>query len=349
MRPISSKRGIGRALFSSLVILGLCICYPHGLAGRSQKGEISAPAPNGRLIDLGGYRLHLDCRGSGSPTAVLSAGAGDFSFDWALVQPEVARFTRVCSYDRGGEAWSDLGPKPRTMDQEVLDLHRLLEAGGEHAPYLLVGQSGGGMIARLFALKYPKEVLGIVLVDSFHEDAQLFINGKVVRVRTTAQKRPVPAPRPSVDATDGLSSEEIKGINDLIVQFDLKPSIDPPFDKLPEKAKQQRLWALAQLNHFAAGDNPYLAEELEAIYEQTQKQPYLLDDLPLIVLSRSRDEYPPEHAALLSAEHRKQQESLAQLSRRGTQIIVPNSGHHIQLDAPDAVIAAIRKLAAGTK
>lgn len=296
---------------------------------------------------MGGYKLHLDCRGAGSPTVVLSAGAGDFSLDWALVQSEVARFTRVCSYDRGGEAWSDLGPKPRTMSQEVFDLHRLLSAAGEHPPYLMVGQSLGGMIARMFALQYSAEVSGIVLVDSIHEDAQLFINGKLVRVRTTAQKGPVPPPRSSADRADGLGPKETKQITDMISQFEIKPSIDAPFDKLPETGRQQRLWALGQLEHFAAGSNPYLAEELEAIYEQTKKQPYPLGDLPLIVLSRSRDEYPPEHASLLSAEHRKQQESLAQLSRRGTQIVVPNSGHHIQLDAPEAVIRAIRGLATG--
>jgi pimeloyl-ACP methyl ester carboxylesterase len=334
-------------LLATVVLLGLLNCFQPSRAAQSDKAEANTPAPNGRLIDLDGYKLHLDCRGAGSPTVVLSAGAGDFSFDWALVQPEVARFARVCSYDRGGEAWSDLGPSPRTIQQEVFDLHRLLAAAGEHPPYLLVGQSLGGMIARLFAMQYPGEISGIVLVDSSHEDAQLFLNGKLVRIRTAAQKRPIPPPRSSTDAADGLGSEETEQITEMISQFEITPSIDAPFDKLPEAARQQRLWALGQLKHFAAGSNPYFAEELQAIYEETHKQPYPLGDLPLTVLSRSRDEYPPEHASLLSAEHRKQQESLAQLSRRGTQIVVPNSGHHIQLDAPDAVIRAIRSLATG--
>ena len=111
-----------------------------------------------------------------------------------LVQPKVAEFTRVCSYDRAGEAWSDLGPRPRTMLQEVFDLHRLLAAAGERGPYVLVGQPLGGMIGRVFALQFPSDMAGLVLVDSFHEDAQLFMNGKLVRVRTLSKRKQIPAP-----------------------------------------------------------------------------------------------------------------------------------------------------------
>src|SRR5947209_1660588 len=118
----------------------------------------SAPPPPGRLIDLGGYRLHLLCLGRGEPTIVLIPGAGDFSFDWALVQPTLARRHRVCAYDRGGEAWSNLGPTPRTKTQEAYDLRRLLGRAGEKGPFVLVGHSLGGDIARLFVLSFPRDV-----------------------------------------------------------------------------------------------------------------------------------------------------------------------------------------------
>src|ERR1041385_8223478 len=101
------------------------------------------PAP-GRLIDLGGWRLHLNCSGqanSSRATVILEAGAGDFSVDWSLVQPLVATFTRVCSYDRAGAGWSDLGPRPRTMRQQVWELHALLEKAGETPPFVVVGRS----------------------------------------------------------------------------------------------------------------------------------------------------------------------------------------------------------------
>src|SRR5438128_1815367 len=103
----------------------------------------SQPIPPGKLIDLGGYRMHLNCTGNKGPTVILITGAGDFSFDWSLVQPNIAQFARVCSYDRAGFAWSDPGPIPRTMKQEAFELHTLLSAAHIKGPYILVGHSLG--------------------------------------------------------------------------------------------------------------------------------------------------------------------------------------------------------------
>src|SRR5437667_5108823 len=108
------------AAISHLLFMQL-LCY----AQTASPPTAQPPAP-GQLIDLGGYKMHLLCTGKGSPTVILSPGSGDFSFDWALVQPSIAKLTRVCSYDRAGEAWSDLGPVPRTQTQEAFDLRRAL-------------------------------------------------------------------------------------------------------------------------------------------------------------------------------------------------------------------------------
>ncbi|GJG85967.1 hypothetical protein tb265_11480 [Gemmatimonadetes bacterium T265] len=302
-----------------------------------------APRPPGRLVDLGGYRLHLYCTGlragHGSPTVVLSPGAGDFSVDWALVQPGVAAATRVCAYDRSGEAWSDLGPAPRTLDQEVYDLHRLLAAAGERGPYVLGGQSMGGLVARLFAAAYPRETAGLVLVDAFSEDAQLSQSGRLVRVRLAAQPRAVPPPRDSVGAADQVGTDEERKIRTFMTQIG-PPKIEPPYDQLPPAAQHARLWALAQPAHYASGDD-YLPETAARVYAQTRATPHPLRDMPLVVLERSRDEYPPDVAAVLSREHREQQRRLAALSTSGALVRVPNAGHHIQLDRPRAVIRAI--------
>ena len=303
----------------------------------------SAPPPPGRLVDLGGYKLHLNCTGSGSPTVVLSAGAGDFSTDWALVQPKVAAFTRVCSYDRSSAAWSDLGPKPRTVYQEIFDLKRLLRAAGERGPYIVVGQSLGGMVARLFAERYPRQTDGVVLVDAYSEDAQLSLNGKLTRLRLLAKDRPIPAPRSAAPADDAVTTTELKNAQDFIKDVIGKPKIEPPFDKLPPDAQRARLWAAVQPKSFAESDD-YLAEISAKAYAELQRNAHPLGDIPLIVLARTRSDYPPEVAAMLIAEHNAQQAKFATLSRKGTEIIVPNSGHHIQLDAPDAVVDAIRRL-----
>jgi pimeloyl-ACP methyl ester carboxylesterase len=303
----------------------------------------SAPRPPGKLAELGGYKLHLNCTGSGSPTVVLSAGAGDFSTDWALVQPKVAAFTRVCSYDRSGAAWSDLGPKPRTIYQEVFDLERLLRAAGEHGPYIVVGQSLGGMVARLFAGRYPRQTAGVVLVDAYSEDAQLGLNGKLTRMRLLAKDRPIPEPRSAVTADDAMTATELKNAQDFIRDVIGKPKIAPPFDKLPPDAQRARLWATAQPKGFAEGDD-YLAEVSAKVYAESQRKAHPLGGIPLIVLARGRSDYPPDVAAVLTPEHKAQQAKFATLSTNGTEIIVPNAGHHVQLDAPDAVVDAIRRL-----
>src|SRR5947207_6435185 len=118
--------------------------------------------PPGKLVDVGGWKLHLNCTGESralQPTVILEAGAGDFSVEWSLVQPAVAKFARVCSYDRAGDGWSELGPHPRTMHQLVYELHTLLERAGVKPPFALVGHSYGGWIVRLYAATYPSEVV----------------------------------------------------------------------------------------------------------------------------------------------------------------------------------------------
>jgi pimeloyl-ACP methyl ester carboxylesterase len=330
---LPSRRLRGTALLLAIATIPAC------LSAQSD----SAPAPPGKLIDLGGYKLHLNCTGSRSPTVVLSAGAGDFSTDWALVQQTVAAFARVCSYDRSGAAWSDLGPKPRTLYQEVFDLERLLRAAGEHGPYIVVGQSLGGMVARLFAERYPLQTAGVVLVDAYSEDGQLSINGKLTRLRLLAKDRPIPAPRSAVTADDAMTATNLKNAQDFIRDFIGKPKIEPPFDKLPPDAQRVRLWATVQPKSFAESDE-YFAEISAKVYAESQHHAHPLGDIPLIVLARGRSDYPPEVAAMLTAEHNAQQAKFATLSTNGTEIIVPNSGHHIQLDAPDAVVNAVRRL-----
>jgi pimeloyl-ACP methyl ester carboxylesterase len=129
--------------------------------------------PPGELVDIGGYRLHLNCMGNRQadlPTVILEAGGGSASPDWALVQPEIARVMRVCSYDRAGRAWSDTGPIPRSSQVFATELHKLLDNADEKGPYILVGHSYGGHTVRIFASDYSDEVVGIVLVDARAEE-----------------------------------------------------------------------------------------------------------------------------------------------------------------------------------
>ena len=166
-------------LLTATVIISALLLQPVFVVAQ-QAATSRVSEPQGRLIDVGGYRLHINSTGKGKPTVILIAGSGDFSFDWSLVQPAVSRFSRVCSYDRAGLAWSDVGPTPRTMRQEAYELHVLLEKAKLKAPFVLVGHSVGGLIARVYAAEYPREVAGMILVDSTTEDTTLNYQGKLM-------------------------------------------------------------------------------------------------------------------------------------------------------------------------
>src|SRR3954468_19982866 len=120
----------------------------------------------GQLYDVGGHRLHMSCTGTGSPTVVLASGTGEFSQSWARVTPTIASTTRVCAYDRAGQGWSDNASHPQDSRAIATDLYALLNAAGEHGPYVLVGHSLGGIYAMTFAAHYPGDVAGMVLLDS---------------------------------------------------------------------------------------------------------------------------------------------------------------------------------------
>jgi alpha/beta hydrolase fold/WD40-like Beta Propeller Repeat len=145
----------------------------------------SGPAPIGRLVDIGGRRLFLDCQGTAGPTVVLDAGLGVTSDTWAAVQRDTRRFARICRYDRAGLGASDPGPPPRTSAATVGDLHTLLHAADVPAPYVLVGASLGDLNAQLFASRYPQEVAGLVLVDALHPD----LDRRIEQLLSPAQVR----------------------------------------------------------------------------------------------------------------------------------------------------------------
>jgi len=122
--------------------------------------------PPGILVNIDGYKMHIYCMGEGSPTIILDHVGGGSSVDWALIQPKLAEHTRVCAYDRAGFGWSDSSPAPRTLEQQVHELHELLQGANEQGPYILVGHSYGARVDRVYAAKYPAEVAGLVLMDA---------------------------------------------------------------------------------------------------------------------------------------------------------------------------------------
>jgi len=131
-----------------------------------------APRPTlpGDKIDVGGFNLYIDCKGIGSPTVLLESGLEGDVVTWKDIHPEVAKFTRVCRYDRAGLAHSDYGPTPRDAELTAQDLHTLLTKANITPPYILVGHSFGGLLIRRYAFDFPDEVAGMIFVDSLQED-----------------------------------------------------------------------------------------------------------------------------------------------------------------------------------
>ena len=148
-----------------VALMALAVVGAIYQAVATERAERAYPPP-GEMVDVGGYGLHIDCVGRGSPTAVLDAGTGEMSADWALVKREVSDTTQVCAYDRAGMGWSEVGPEPRDAKRISGELHALLEGAGIEGPYVLVGHSFGGLYAQTYAARYPDEVAGVGLIES---------------------------------------------------------------------------------------------------------------------------------------------------------------------------------------
>jgi len=168
--PTSRRRGrgcvswLGASLASLLGLLLVGYIYEPF----AEAADAKAYPPPGQLVDVGGYRLHIYCTGSGGPTVVVEAGLGDWSTSWGFVQSEVEKTTRVCTYDRAGMGWSDPGPLPRDAAQFAKELHTLLQNADVPGPYVMVGHSLGGLGVRVFVHEYASEVAGVVLIESMN-------------------------------------------------------------------------------------------------------------------------------------------------------------------------------------
>lgn len=156
---------LGVAILFSVLIL---VMVPRKVIKRQIKRPLLIVA--GKLVDIGGYRLHIECKGKGEPPVMMDAGLAFGAYTWDLVMPGVAKFTRACSYDRAGVGDSDRGKRPRTSQQIVTELAVLLKNAKLKPPYVLVGHSFGGLNVRLYASQHPDQVAGMVLVDPSHED-----------------------------------------------------------------------------------------------------------------------------------------------------------------------------------
>lgn len=306
------------------------------IAGVLAKHRLAAKnPPPGRLVDVGGYRLHLHCTGEGAPAVILESGMNEFSLSWALVQPGVARFTRVCSYDRAGLGWSDPGRAPRTSETIVRELHALLRSAGIRGPLVIAGHSFGGMNARLYARRHPDEVAGMVLVDSAHEDQSLVDDGR--HFRKFHEKL--------------LSILRSASFINKTGVFALAPGLIPDRG-LPAEVLPSYRAVLATTGYFTAALDETSGWDQSAAEVRAAKITSF-GSLPLVVMSRGQEQQLPGVSDQELRELEKGwlmlQSRMLSLSKRSRLITADKSDHFIQLRQPELVVAAIRDVWAQAK
>jgi pimeloyl-ACP methyl ester carboxylesterase len=317
------------------VLLAAGILYQY-LGARRQRRRW---APPGTLIDVGGHRLHAVCAGAGSPVVLLESGVAASSLSWAVVQPEIAKFTRTCAYDRAGLAWSDAPSCPRTFDGIVTELAAVLEHVAPGDRYVLVGHSFGSFIVSAYARRSAEKVAGIVLVDPAIEwltitphRARMLWGGRhlsrigallahvgVVRGCLALLSGGAPgAPRRFVKIFGATAARTLERLVGEVRK--LPPEVHPVV---------QALWCQPKCFH-AMADHLLTLERDRLAIGAAAPPP----EVPIVVISSG--DQPPD----VLAAHRK----LAEASVAGRHLTATQSAHWIQFDEPHIIIDAVREL-----
>lgn len=307
-----------------LIVLAGLLLVGAGYECAARRRERAAPV-DGQLVDVGGYRLHMRVAGEGEPTVVVIAGAGDPASSWGPVQSEVGRFTRILTYDRAGLGRSDEGP-PAGPERYMQELHTLLERAGLAGPYVLVGHSFGGLLARLYASRYPRGIAGMVLVDPAYE--RLFDSpamGRVLGVGGLIMQ--------ALTATSAVGLPRLMGER-FGMAFPEQRALWPhltPAQRIAWSADIYRTWRGGLVRDFAA---------VRAVAQAMRERPAGPEfaELVLAVISNGRIQ------GSVGAEWVKAHGDLAAQSSRHTHFISEVNSHMMHWTQPDRVVAAIREV-----
>jgi pimeloyl-ACP methyl ester carboxylesterase len=299
--------------------------------------------PPGRMVDIGGRRLHLMERVSG-PAVVFESGISATCLSWTQVRGEVERFARACTYDRAGlgwsDAWSDPAKPPRTTSAVVNDLHALLEAAQIPKPYILVGHSFGGLVVRAYAAKYPGEVAGLVLVDPLASSEWLKVspaNARMLGLGVKLSRRGAVLARIGVvraaltllmsggRLVPKLVARASSGRGETVIS-----RMVGEIRKMPPET-----WPMVRAHWCEPKSFLAMAAYLESLPASAAETAELgaPDTIPVTVLS----------AANSTPGQREEREALTRRSPRGLHIVARKSGHWIQLDEPELVVESIRE------
>ena len=333
--PINSRRRLSFWRVCKWLIMSVALIVAAGAVfqfSMTQWESYRYPAP-GKLVDIGGLRLHINCTGAGSPTVIMEAGPNDSSVIWQLAQPEISRFTRVCSYDRAGFGWSDAPNEARTSSNIAEELHRLLTSAADPGPYVLVGHDFGTLDLRVFTARHRQQVAGMVFADSVHPDMHHRPPFNVASESTVSN-----AYYHVIPWTVPLGVPRILGWCRDNFTFPNQPSEWARF--VPEAAAQYcrlQSWRTEQAQ---------VTDEDGSLAATTGP----FGDMPLVVLSHDPQVndfggfFSP--ADLVKAERAwmEMQDELRGLSSRTQRIVAKGSPHWVQIYRPELVVAAVHEI-----
>ena len=315
-------RPIGRIKKALLGITGLLVIA--ALAGTSygllaDRSDFAPTPPPGRLVDIGGHRLHIWCTDSvepNAPTIVFDSGLGGGAFSWAHITPEVSKFTQVCTYDRAGMGYSDPGPTPRTSGQIANELAALIENSAIASPVILVGLSFGGYNTRIVASERPDLVAGLVLVSASHED-----QGERYAAAGLSSGKPPDVILKLAPIAASLGILRLAGVT----------FASPPERAHPDVRRFVRATIYRTSRYHAMADELFHTRESGREVAAARRQL----SIPLVVLSDGKGSGPGAEIK------RELQADMVTLSTRACQDIAEDSGHGIG-NQPELVVKAIR-------
>ncbi|HEY6392828.1 MAG TPA: alpha/beta hydrolase [Bryobacteraceae bacterium] len=303
--------------------------------------------PPGRLVDVGGRRMHLMESGSGSPVVILESGIAASCLNWTNIHAEVARFTRVCSYDRASLGWSDSAATPRVTSRLADELHELLNAAGVSGPYVLAGHSYGGMLVRAYATMYPDEVAGLVLVDPLPASEWMRPSEEQARIlrwgARLARRGALLARLGIVRVSLRILSAGGRTIPKLVARLSSGRAESTLSRLVGEVQKMPReTWPMIQAHWRQPKGFLGMSEYFKSLPQSAAEAAALMDpppDIPVVVLSASNS----------TAAQLAERAAMARHSSRGAHIVAEKSGHWIHLDEPELVLDAIREMVAHAK
>ncbi|TJY37797.1 alpha/beta hydrolase [Pontimicrobium aquaticum] len=292
---------------------------------------------------MGGYKIHLLASGENKigPTVVFFHGAGDIALHWNLVLPKVGKFAKAVAIDHAGEGWSDHG-HGMALNQQVYDTYKALKKGGFNAPYIVVGHSLGGITANLFAAKYSKEVIGVVMVDATHPDVVLKVyNKETKKMEWMRMRLKADQPIKEVVTTPLSEPKETKS-------FQARRDFGDMLNKFSDEDKARFNWIYNERKwtYVKGQSNTYESEIMQDMH--TNKEKYNLGDIPLVVISggdKDTSKGDGNWSSERLAEHSKNlQKDLLSLSTNSKQIIAKKSGHNVHIDEPKLIVKIIKKM-----